>query len=300
MPRSSKVLTMAVGAAVAVLILLFIYPSLVSPASGVKVEHLKLLLPGSQLSSMALNTSSYQAWRSLSSPVNRTAVSAALSMAEKAEDMLKKALKASSLIHGDLGRRIARSSDAYLKMDESAINLSSSADLLDPSRKDVEEALNLLIAGNVSEALSHWMKVRNNVLKAYELVLDSLSKLEKVNNSDLLSDEHRVMLDEARNRTSALASELAQIILLFETVRKNPENAQQVIKAYLNARNGRKSSVTPNQNLINAANRLDPSKGGRFSYQISLFKEMIEYFSKGGENASGKGAGAGWKGRPDD
>ncbi len=288
----SRVVTLVIGAVVAFLLLLFIYPSLMAPTSSISLEHLKLILPGSQLSMTALNTSSYQAWRSLSSPINRAALDHALSMRDESEDLLRRSLKASSLIKGELGSRIARSSRAYLMLDKSSVNLSSSALLLDSSREDLEDALNLLIAGNVSEALSHWMMIRKNVIKAYELVSNSLSEMRGVNRSDLISDEHRALLELAENRTSDLMNELTQVILLLEAVRKNPEDVQQVMKAYLNARNGKKTCVAPGKDLVEAANELDPSKGGRFSYQIGLFKDMIVYFQKG--------TGAGWKGRPDD
>ena len=164
--------------AAALLLAAFFWP-LLSPAEGrPDPADMTLLGPGAGLAVSSLNSSSEAAYDSLEVDVNETLAASSAAEAERASELLERAIEAAGEAGGsDLARRVARSASSYLRGAEAARSAASAALLLDSSRPAVREALDLLLRGNVEGALGRWAPVSGDVREARRLVGAALLNL---------------------------------------------------------------------------------------------------------------------------
>ena len=274
------------------------FSPLIKSESKVKVDWVKELPEAAYLAVKALNESSSIAYDSLWVEVNETEASMSSSTALEALDKLEMVKLAANTLSGSIKERILGQVNTYRRVASASINASLAGETLNRVRPKLREALDLLIAGEVGEALSVWREVRGDVLTARERVGDALNDL--MGADEFISESHRQSVGQAEEKLQALAEELDQIISLFQIAEKHGGKLEKALKSFLNG----EPMPQGLEDLVKDASRLDAKRAGRYAYYIQTVKDALnrELRSKGSGNqeCSGKGGGAGRKERRND
>ncbi|GEM_PF-3567222 len=289
----------------------FFYP-LISMKSKKRInpERVKDLAPLAELSVKSINASSSLAYESIWSDVSDAEISNIGATAESSLNSLRdveEAVKAT--VGGSLRERLLKATYSYENVSSASINASITASLLDKARPGIMDALDLLLKGNVSEALSLWSNVESQVIKSRLLVGNSIKHLIEIDRSSLLSEAHELTVNESLSRLEELLDELDQLISLFLLVKERPEEVEKILNTALSLEAGEQIDVDlreflENQEVqaaIQASKNLNPSSAGRFAYQIGRFRALMQLpltcqLQQGGLT----GSGAGREERPDD
>ncbi len=312
-PRIFSARRIAIVTVIALLLILFIaffYPILPLKGKGrVNPEKVKDLPPLAELAIESMNSSSYLAYESIWLDVDDTQISNTGSTAESTLNLLEEVEEAvKATVGGSLRERLLEATYSYENVSSASINASKVAFLLDKARPDLMLALDLLIKGEVTEALLIWNRIESQVVGSRLLLGNSIACLIKIDRGSLLSEAHELSVNESQARLEELAKELDQIILLFLLVKDRPEDIESILQAALSLEKGEQLEIDLNELLeregvqaaIKGAQNLNPSQAGRFAYQVGRFKALIQLPSACALHGNLPGSGAGREERPDD
>jgi len=289
----------------------FFYPLISTDKKRIDPEKVKDLAPLAELSVRSINVSSKLAYDSIWSDVNDNEIldiGATAESALKSLEEVEEAVKAT--VGGSLRERLLNATYSYENISSASINSSETASFLDEARPGVMLALDLLLKGKVTEALTVWSEIEPQVMGARLLVGNSIKRLIEIDQSSLLSEAHELAVNKSLSKLEELADELDQIISLFLLVKEKPEEVEKILKTALSLELGERIDVNLGEFLekdevkaaIQASQNLDPSKAGRFAYRIGRFKALMQLPCTCQQTQQGglPGSGAGREERPDD
>ncbi|RLG42794.1 MAG: hypothetical protein DRO05_00005 [Thermoproteota archaeon] len=275
----------------------------------VNPEKVKDLAPLAELSVRSINLSSDLAYESLWSDVKDSEI---LEVEAKSELTFSSLMEVEDVVKetvgGSLRERLLNATYCYENVSSASINASEAAYLLDQARPSLMLALDLLLKGNVSEALAIWNGIESKVLESRKLVGDAISSLIEVDRSSLLSEAHEQVVNGSQSKLEQLADELDQIISLFLLVKERPQEVEKILEAALSLESGAYIDLKELleeegvKAAIQASENLNPGKAGRFAYHVGRFKALMQFpcaCQQAGQQGD-VGSGAGREERPDD
>ena len=191
---------------------------------------------------------------------------------------------------------LKRASEAYARLANSSVAAYEVARVLYGSRGAVRAFLDAILRCDAAEMSEKGALVEGNLTRAAELLGEVLAGLTAVKPSDLPSEEHRGLVEEAAERLARAYRALRELLKAVDLAKKHPQNLQELCRA---KRGGGPALLSPD--AAGAILSLNPGDAGPYSYHISRLRALLSSPGQSGDGyAGGTGSGAGYQPPPSD